>query len=113
MPVHAGGAHHYCFMPCTVVIAGVLHTERVRLTDPEMQFEAYILSLRQPISVPESGQFQALSDQSQIQLEFLTHRARGFNGQCVEVTGELTAAITASDIRQLVMQVHSIHVCRT
>jgi hypothetical protein len=105
--------HSYCFQPCMTSLSGRLSVQHVRLDDPKMHFNAYILTLRRPISVPENGMFIAVRRESHVQLEFVSHGQRHLTGQCVQATGELTGPVTAADIGPLVMQVHSIHACKT
>lgn len=104
--------HRYCFQPCTTSLAGRLSIKHVRMDDPGMRFDAYILTLRTPISVPENDMFQGVRQEGRVQLEFIHRGQRHLAGQCVIATGELTGPVTASDIASLVMQVKSIHACK-
>lgn len=104
--------HSYCFQPCTTSLSGRLSVEHVRMDDPKMHFDAYLLTLLNPISVPDSGMFQGVRRESRVQLEFVPHNQRHLAGQCVVATGELTGPVTASDIGSLVMQVQSMHACK-
>ncbi|MGN6457682.1 MAG: hypothetical protein ACTHLV_15965 [Achromobacter mucicolens] len=108
----ASAPHSYCFKPCTTSLSGRLSVEHVRMDDPKMHFDAYILSLPDPISVPESSMFQEVRRESHVQLEFVPNNQRHLVGQCVVATGELTGPITASDIGSLVMQIQSLHACK-
>ena len=104
--------HSYCFQPCTTSLSGRLSIEHVRMDDPKMHFDAYILTLRAPISVPENSVFQGVNQESRVQLEFVARGQRHLAGSCVVATGGLTGPVTASDIGSLVMQVQSIHACK-
>jgi hypothetical protein len=104
--------HSYCFQPCTTSLSGRLSVEHVRMDDPKMHFDAYVLTLPNPISVPDSGMFQGVPRESRVQLEFVPYNQRYLAGQCVVVTGELTGPVTASDIGSLVMHVQSVHACK-
>jgi hypothetical protein len=106
-------SHGYCFQPCTTSLSGHLSVQHVHLDDPKMNFDAYMLALRNPISVPESGWYQGVSRESHVQLEFIPRSASRLVGRCVVATGALTGAMTASDISLLVMQVRSLHACKT
>lgn len=104
--------HSYCFQPCTASLSGRLSVEHVRMDDPKIHFDAYILTLPTPISVPESSMFQGVRRESRVQLEFAPRTQRHLAGQCVVATGELTGPVTAADIASLVMHVQSVHVCK-
>ena len=104
--------HSYCFQLCTTSLSGRLSVEHVRMDDPKMHFDAYVLTLPNPISVPDSGMFQGVPRESRVQLEFVPHNHRYLAGQCVVATGELTGPVTASDIGSLVMHVQSVHACK-
>ncbi len=103
--------HSYCFQPCTTSLSGRLSVEHVRLDDPKMRFDAYVLTLPNPISVPSSSMFQGAQGESRVQLEFVPHAQKRLAGQCVVATGELTGPVTAS-MSSLVMHVQSVHACK-
>lgn len=107
------GPQGYCFQPCTTSLSGRLSVEHVRMDDPKMRFDAYILTLPNPISVPDSGMFQGVRRENRVQLEFVPRNQRYLVGQCIVATGELTGPVTASDIGSLVLDVQSLHACNT
>lgn len=102
----------YCFKPCKSTLRGDVQIKHVDLDDPKMTFKAYMLVLNSPISVPESGPFQGVSGEDHVQLEFIQNKKKLSQGECVTVSGELTGAITAYDIGDLVMQVDSYSRCK-
>lgn len=112
-PAQTSAPHSYCFQPCTTSLSGRLSVEHVRMDDPKLRFDAYILSLPDPISVPESGMFQGVRRENRVQLEFVPDNQGYLVGRCVVATGELTGPMTATDIGSLVMQVQSVHACKT
>jgi len=93
-------------------LSGLLSVEHVHLDDPRTDFDAYILTLATPISVPDNGTFQGVRRARRVQLESVPRNQRFLVGRCVLATGELTGPVTASDMGPLVMHVRSLQACK-
>lgn len=95
-----------CFKPCKTVLKGIVKVRRVHLDDPVSDFSIYVLHLKKGVSVGESGPYMEVKNEDKVQLDLpISPEIR--DGACITVTGELTGAISASDIYDLTMQVSS------